>query len=250
MDGLHIFLAVLMGVVSCSHDWISTSALDLTASQGDNITLYCDCKLSTGVYIAWYRNCSHENQPTLVLKTKIDDNPGQQNAYSLNPLPRFTFLRNFSSESYDLRIINVTDSDEGLYYCGTEQAKVEENEFISQININTYGNITRLKLKSQQRIPKDDCDNKVCWILLSSLCPASAVLSSLLSVFIYHLCHKKGNDLQTDESRPSKREQTRRSQDEDVCYAALEIRQASQRPKKKKESSDFSTYSAINTCSM
>lgn len=39
-----------------------------------------------------------------------------------------------------------------------------------------------------------------------------------------------------------------KSQGEDVCYAALEIRRASLRPKKKKtHSSDFSTYSSINT---
>ncbi|XP_028264951.1 uncharacterized protein LOC114438075 isoform X1 [Parambassis ranga] len=225
MDGLHIFLAVLMGVVSCGHDWISTSALDLTASQGDNITLYCDCKLSTGVYIAWYRNCSHENQPTLVLKTKIEYNPGQQNAYSLNPLPRFTFLRNFSSESYDLQIINVTDSDEGLYYCGTQQVKVEENEFVSQININTYGNITRLKLKSSDIGPRHDCSDSsnASWML--AFTPAFSLLSSFVSfMVIIYFCQKTEKGLEVHQTTSASQGQIRWYQDKDMCLTQVVFR--------------------------
>ncbi|GLD66409.1 uncharacterized protein AKAME5_001780300 [Lates japonicus] len=75
-----------------------------------------------------------------------------------------------------------------------------------------------------------------------------AVLSSLLtSLVVYQLCQKKAEQPQVDWERLDTRGQRRLNQDEDVCYAALEIRQPSQRPKKKKQSSDFSTYSAINT---
>lgn len=119
------------GVASCSHDWISGS---VTVRPGDNITLYCDCKLSTGVYIVWYRNCSHENQPPLVLKvghrsSTSGYNPDSDTKDLLKILPRFQFVRNSSSNSYDLLIMNITDSDEGIYYCGTEEKNVEKVDY-------------------------------------------------------------------------------------------------------------------------
>ncbi|XP_018551116.1 uncharacterized protein LOC108896454 isoform X3 [Lates calcarifer] len=212
MDRLHIFLVILSGVVSCSQDQTSQSVLEVTVRPGDNITLYCDCKISTGVYIVWYRNCSHEKQPTLVLSV----NYNAQTGTTKTVFPHFTFLRNFSSLSYDLLIMNITDSDEGLYYCGTKQPKVEEDKYISQRHIYSYGNITTR-------------------ILL-----IFAVLSSLLtSLVVYQLCQKKAEQPQVDQERLDTRGQRRLNQDEDVCYAALEIRQPSQRPKKKKLSFRF-----------
>ncbi|KAI4833239.1 hypothetical protein KUCAC02_016152 [Chaenocephalus aceratus] len=213
MDGLHIFLYVLLGVVSFTHGWTSGSELEMTVRPGENITLYCDCKLSIGVYIVWYRNCSHENQPSLVLdknvwtKSSTDD-------HIMNPLPRFHFVRNFSSDTYDLLIINITETDEGLYYCGTEQLKVEKEEHITRRHLYKYSNIsTKIQFNSSepdhQETPQD-CDEP-----------------------------------QTDKQTP----QTRQNQDEDVCYAAVEIRPASQRPNKKTTQSSV-TYSAINTSRM
>ncbi|XP_044045970.1 uncharacterized protein LOC122873385 isoform X2 [Siniperca chuatsi] len=248
MDWLHIFLVVLLGVVSCSQDWISGSVLERTVRPGDNITLYCDCKTSSGVYIVWYRNCSHENQPSLVL------NAAQSRGATgfLNLPPRFHFVWNNSSKSYDLLIRNTTDSDEGLYFCGTQELKVYDKEYITHRYDYRYGNITTKIIldssKSHHHETQQDCS--MCWMLLFSLCPAFAVLSSLLSsLVIYHLSKKK--EPQVDQQRPDTQGQTRLNQNEDVCYAALEIRQASQRPKKKKtQSSDFSTYSAINTSRM
>ncbi|XP_034059186.1 uncharacterized protein LOC117537904 [Gymnodraco acuticeps] len=249
MDGLHLFIYVLLGVVSFSHGWTSGSELEMTVRPGENITLYCDCKLSIGIYIVWYRNCSHENQPSLVLdinvwtKSSTDD-------HIMNPLPRFHFVRNFSSESYDLLIINITETDEGLYYCGTEQLKVEKAEHITRRHLYKYSNIsTKIQFTvldssepDHQETPQD-CDG-VCWMLLFSLCPAVAALSSLLSsLLVYHLCKKE--EPQTDKQTP----QTRQNRDEDVCYAAVEIRPASQRPKKKTTHSSV-TYSAINTSRM
>ncbi|XP_063740433.1 uncharacterized protein LOC134864986 isoform X3 [Eleginops maclovinus] len=170
----------------------------------------------------------------------------------LNPLPRFHFVRNLSSDSYDLLIINITETDEGLYYCGTEKFEVQDEKKITPGHLYTYGNIsTRIRLiletsePDHQETPQD-CG--VCWMLLFSLCPAVAVLSSLLSsLLVYHLCMKEVKEPHTDQQTP----QTRLNQDEDVCYAALEYRQASQKPKRKAtQSSDFSTYSAINTSRM
>ena len=134
------------GVVSCSHDGICGSVLEVTVRPGDNITLYCDCKRSLGVDIVWFRNCSHENQPSLVLRTKFEQRDATDKDYTKirNPFPRFHLVRNKSSDSYDLLIMNITDSDEGLYYCGTEQTDVKDNTTGSFIDVYTYGNATRI----------------------------------------------------------------------------------------------------------
>ncbi|XP_040891220.1 uncharacterized protein LOC121180130 [Toxotes jaculatrix] len=244
MDGQFIFLVILLGVASCSQDQTSQSVLEVTVTPGDNITLYCDCKSSTGVYIVWYRNCSHENQPTLVLQTISF-------LKETDPLSsKFQLLRNSSTESYDLLIMNITDSDEGLYYCGTEERKVDQGEYITLRNIYSYGNVTtRIKCDSSETLQPDP---DLCWMLLLTLCPASALLSSLLSsLVVYQLCQKKAKKSRVHQERPDDQCQTGLNQDQDVCYAALEIRQASQRPKKQKtKSSDYSTYSAINTSRM
>ncbi|XP_056228208.1 uncharacterized protein LOC130166552 [Seriola aureovittata] len=243
---LCLFLFSLLGVVISSHEWISGSASVVTVTPGDNITLYCDRKSSSGVYkIAWFRNCSHENQPSLVLK--LERNSGIDSNVQNHGL-RFHLVKNQSSNSYDLQIMNITDSDEGLYYCGAEQTKVDAR--VSSIY--RYGNVTtRILLNTSQphhcETPQD-CG--VCWRLLFSLCPAVAVLSSLFSsLLLYHLSLRKAKEPQADKKRSdTRRSVPRDNQDENLCYAALEIRQTSERPKKKKtQTSDFSTYSAIKT---
>ncbi|XP_062244611.1 uncharacterized protein LOC133954273 [Platichthys flesus] len=253
MDQLHVLIILLVGSVASSQAHISGSELNLTVRLGDNATLYCDCKCSTGIFIVWYRNCSHVNQPTLVMKTRY---PSEQLQLSheykndLNPFPRFHLVKNESSESYDLLIMNISDSDEGLYYCGTEKANTNNANHKDKFIPTKYGNVTRriLTFESKQHEPAQSCD--LCWTLLFSLCPASAVLSSLLSSsLVYHFCRRTAKEPKVHEEGSNSSERTRGNQDGDVCYAALEIRQPTQRPKRKKtQSSDFSTYSDINTC--
>ncbi|MED6291113.1 hypothetical protein CHARACLAT_020204 [Characodon lateralis] len=224
--------------------------LETTVRRGDNVTLYCDCKVLTGVYIVWFRNCSHQYQPTLVVKSN-------QIEELENIFPRFKILKNESSNSYDLVIRNITNSDEGLYYCGTFETKVEKdtNKNIYSKEIYIYGNTTTivsLYLESNFLHPNisrtvEDCG--VCWKLLFSVCPAGSVLSALFSsLLVYLLCQKSANT-QAEKNRPDTLRQTEETQDENVCYAALEINQPSQRTKRKRtiQSSDFSTYSAIKT---
>jgi len=109
----------------------------VTVRPGDNITLHCDCKLSTGTYTVWFRNCSHENQPTLVLNAKPDEMWKHFQEYS-----RYEFMKNSSSDSYDLLIVNVTESDEGIYYCGTgdEGGAGKTNYFKSNLQIQQHHN--------------------------------------------------------------------------------------------------------------
>uniref|UniRef100_A0A671XFY5 Ig-like domain-containing protein n=1 Tax=Sparus aurata TaxID=8175 RepID=A0A671XFY5_SPAAU len=131
--------------------FVTGSVLEVSVRPGDNITLYCDCKKSTGVYIVWYRNCSHDHQPPLILKITRN-----QAGFFLKISPRFMFVDNTSSNSLDLLIMNITESDEGIYYCGTQHTKVEGKDHIGSKYDHSYGNIkTRIilsKLKVAYRI--------------------------------------------------------------------------------------------------
>ncbi|XP_028443861.1 uncharacterized protein LOC114561900 [Perca flavescens] len=219
MDGLHIFLVLLSGVVSHS---ISGSILKARVRSGDNITLYCDCKLSSGEHIEWYRNCSHENQPSLILKVK-DLLTG-----TAKIPPRYQFVRNFSSNSYDLLITNITDSDEGLYFCGTEQIKVEYEEYITQKYVYIYGNVTtRILLDSDSCPDSIGCISNnmiaVPWMMVFT--PAFTILSSFISfILVYHFCQKTVKESQILQNRPDTRVQTRRDQDEDVFLTKVMFR--------------------------
>ena len=125
-------------VVSCQ-DVLSNPVVELTVRPGQNVTLYCDCKLTPGVNLVWYRNCSHENQPTLSLNWKNRDEGifgyGRDggNFFHLN------IIGNASSNSYDLLIKNITDSHLGLYYCGTEKLNGEKGN--KKESLYTYGKI-------------------------------------------------------------------------------------------------------------
>ncbi|XP_038127926.1 uncharacterized protein LOC119774475 isoform X1 [Cyprinodon tularosa] len=228
MDERQMILVVLFGLFSWDLCSISASMLETIVRPGDNITLYCDCRPSTGVYIVWFRNCSHQHQPTLVIKAHKTSRE-KENLHH----PRFTFLKNQSSDTYDLLIINVTDSDEGLYYCGTIEPKWTENVYV-------YGNITtRIKLYAgsgflDQNIsrPVEECGS--CWKLLFSVCPAVSLLSALFSLLlVYLLCLKKAND-EAEDKRCDISRQTEGALDVRVLYSPLEIHAPSQRMMRKR----------------
>ncbi|RVE76166.1 hypothetical protein OJAV_G00007500 [Oryzias javanicus] len=248
MDPLLIILLFLWGAVSCSLDWTSASVTEVTVRHGENITLYCDCRMGGGGLTAWFRNCSHENQPVLVLKIN-------EELWKFLERSRFRLTKNISSDSYDLTIINVTYSDEGFYYCGTEVKNVEDKEKINGKSWYNYSNIIR-KISITSNRPHNSTKDKqqndeVCWKLLFSVCPVVSVLSALLSVLVYRICQKTVTSSQNSVKKQNTRNLTRQTQiqDDDVCYAALEIRNSSVKPKKKRktQASDFSTYSAVNT---
>ncbi|XP_029006010.1 uncharacterized protein LOC114855216 [Betta splendens] len=254
MDRLCILCILFLGFNDIGQFQTYEPTLEFTVTPGNNVTLYCDCTRSSGVYIQWYRNCSHGNQPLLVLNTMF---PNQGSSVLtiddsfdfLNPLPRFHLVENQSSNSYDLMIVNITRSDEGLYYCGTVTGS--EKYIRSSVT-------TRIKLcETHNQLNSQDCIK--CWTLLYCLCPACAVFSSLLSaLLVYHLSRKTvfGFDSDTakrqhiNEERPETRSHTRINEDEDVCYAALDVRQMSQKSRKRTQSSEFGIYSDINTSRM
>uniref|UniRef100_A0A3P9HB69 Ig-like domain-containing protein n=1 Tax=Oryzias latipes TaxID=8090 RepID=A0A3P9HB69_ORYLA len=116
-------------------NWTSASVSELTVRHGDNITLYCDCKMEAGQLTVWFRISFHENQPVLVLDKNY--------FFEISRKTRFIWTKNVSSDSYDLTIINVTCSDEGFYYCGTEGKMTGK---ANDIDLNTwykYSNIIR-----------------------------------------------------------------------------------------------------------
>ncbi|XP_041840016.1 uncharacterized protein LOC121638959 isoform X2 [Melanotaenia boesemani] len=248
MEGPTIVLLLLLGFISSSYNWTLS---EVRVRPGENITLYCDCKTSTGVYIVWFRNCSHENQPTLVLKV-LEITRKKHTSELLNPL-QFELVNNSTSESYDLMIINVTETDEGLYYCGKEIRKVEDkNEQMGSTYTYTYGNITRLRIDSHEPLPdfnqtQQGCD--VCWKLFYIWCPAVSVLSACFSsLLVCLLLQKTVNTPHKDLKISNTKSPREATQDEDVCYAALEVHQASHRSMRTRtQRSDFSTYSAIKT---
>ena len=112
---------------------VLSNPVELTVRPGGNVTLYCDCKSSQGEYVVWYRNCSHDNQPTLTLKWDADY---QKMNYS-------HFVWNNSANSYNLVIENITDSVLGLYFCGTEKtAVINQGNEGNKEHIYRYGNVT------------------------------------------------------------------------------------------------------------
>ena len=112
--------------------------MQLTVRPGDDITLHCDCRKTPGADIVWFRNCSHEKQPTL----EID-----KQSYPSN------FKYNKSSDSYDLLVENVADSDLGLYYCGNKELLLEEEKVKPFYK---YGSITT-------RISFSECTTVLCF---------------------------------------------------------------------------------------
>ncbi|KAM7010063.1 uncharacterized protein LKV04_001906 isoform 1-T1 [Tautogolabrus adspersus] len=215
MEGRHVVLLLVSAVVSLSPDCVCGSVLEMKFRPGDNIILYCDCKPLTGVYIVWYRNCSHENQPPLVLRVK------DIRTQSLHP--NFHLLKNQSSDSYDLLILNITESDECLYYCGTEQRKVEDKGHITSRDIYSYSNVTtRLIFNSSDS--GDSCLHRVepgvSWMMVFS--PAITVLSTFLCLTFVYLCSQNADKKdQMAERRPDMGEETTVNQDEDACFTRV-----------------------------
>ncbi|XP_019215904.2 uncharacterized protein LOC109202591 [Oreochromis niloticus] len=228
MDGVHAFLVVLLGALSSSQDLRNASVIEMRVRPGENITLYCDCKSSVGVYIVWYRNCSHEKQPSLVLKTWLHlkyrvPHSDYQSAYFhlLNPFPDFHLVKNNFSQSYDLLITNITETDEGLYYCGTEQLKVKEEEKIIQEHVHTYSNITtKIVLhKDSDSTDSSPCSDSCVSSVVSRmmvLTPACSIFLSFISfVFVYQLCEKTEKGLKIHQKI------TRQYEDEDLCLTEV-----------------------------
>ncbi|XP_055081821.1 uncharacterized protein LOC117379019 [Periophthalmus magnuspinnatus] len=191
MEGHMCLLFVVFGV-SVLGPWVSGSVVDVMVKPGDNITLLCDCTCSTGVYTVWYRNCSHTNQPTLVLKTWKDRlYPIDQNYISKlnNPLPGFKFVKDSRSKCYNLHITNITENDGGSYYCGTKTTEVLDSDKLTLEFVYNYGNTTRILLIAET----SDGHRALCtaswpgWLMSVSV----LLLCNIGLILMYHVCREK-----------------------------------------------------------
>ena len=107
---------------------------------GENVTLHCDCKCSPGEIIVWYRNCSHENQPTRILRSWKETRENEDSR-SIHP----NEMKNRSSQSHALLIRNISDSHLGLYYCGMEKnVTLDGEETVAKYKHETRNVATRI----------------------------------------------------------------------------------------------------------
>ncbi|KAF4118937.1 hypothetical protein G5714_000988 [Onychostoma macrolepis] len=182
MEGTRVTVITLVCVLFCEQQRVFGSEVDMRVKAGDSITLYCDCVVPLGSHIVWWRNCSHEHQPYLL----IDPLKIFKETFS-----RFSFVLNSSGNSYDLHITNASVSDEGIYYCAKRENKINTDAggIINAKSDYEYGNkTTRLSVLEAVSMhesttiatsPVSDC--VLCWTLLFSVCPVCVLLSSLLS---------------------------------------------------------------------
>ncbi|XP_073805709.1 uncharacterized protein isoform X2 [Danio rerio] len=213
------------GVLLCSLRRVSGEEVEMKVRAGENITLYCDLSLSAGSLIVWIRNCSHENQPSLIIGANIMDG-------KWDLLQPFSFIHNNYNNTYDLRITNISVSDLGLYYCAKSENKVNKDErgIISGSELYQYGNrTTRLSLAetscsellNSTSSPPAVSECVFCWNLLVSVCSLCVLL---FSICVYCLCQKKTTNAATDQKVQLQRRNTVEGEDEEVCYASLDGR--------------------------
>ncbi|XP_057188584.1 uncharacterized protein LOC130553559 [Triplophysa rosa] len=247
MERSTVTVTALLHVLLLSQTKIYGAEIEMKVRPGDNITLYCDRPLTRGFTIVWIRNCSHEHQPPLVLDHKI--------MYEEDS-PHFSFRQNPNIDSLDLHINNITASDLGLYYCAEIIRKVNEDKNSSTYTsaIYYYGKqTTRLSFAgtassepSSTVSPPPVSDCFLCWMLLFSVCPV-CVLFCLICV--YCLCQKKTTDRGTDDKDKIRSRATPEGDDDEVCYASLDVttRRPKRIKKKQPQNSDFSTYAQVRT---
>ncbi|XP_067260807.1 uncharacterized protein [Chanodichthys erythropterus] len=222
----------LVCVLFCEHQRVFGTEVDVRVKAGDNITLYSDCVFTFGSHIIWLRNCSHEHQPSLLIET-INLFGGM--------FPRFSFVHNSSSNSYDLHIENVSVSDEGIYYCAIDERKVNGvmGSLYKYGNRRTRLSVLELKSSHTERFNATSTPpvSDLCWKLLFSGCPVCVLL---FSICVYYLCQRK-----TTVSAATQTENGLFESEDEVCYASLYT--PSMLKNKRVQSSDFSTYTEVRT---
>ncbi|KAI4891728.1 hypothetical protein NFI96_023536, partial [Prochilodus magdalenae] len=184
--------------------------LEIRVRPGDEVTLYCDCVWEVGFKLLWFRNCSHQHQPPLIISATAQDQHARLYDGMQRPLARYSFVWNSSSSTHDLQVKNVSESDLGLYYCALREKKVTEDEtgVVVRKDVYRYGNrTTRLSLLGRKKLRAAEAEN-------------------------------------TENLKSSELSKSQVGED-GVCYASLDLppRREKRLKKKRVESSEFSTYS-------
>ncbi|KAF5893096.1 uncharacterized protein DAT39_017198, partial [Clarias magur] len=143
----------------------SSPAVTHTVRPGQNVTLVCS--IPPSFEMVWYRQINDEL--TMIMSVTIGslhmDLATNDNRDSKHFIP---FIQN---KSLSLTIVDVRQSDIGLYYCGARQ--------------NKRFNFTRaVKLHSADTV-KYSPGSEQCWTPLISVCCASALMLTLCLGVIY-----------------------------------------------------------------
>ncbi|XP_065110006.1 uncharacterized protein [Paramisgurnus dabryanus] len=246
MDRLRV--TALIYVLLFSQTIIYGADVEIKVRPGDNVTLHCDRPLTGGLGIVWIKNSSYVNQSSLIIDYRKSH---------LETFRRFSFPKNSNINSFDLHITNITIFDLGLYYCAEYEKKFKQDEKgMYPFEVYYYGNrTTRLSLavtscsgpsSSTVSPPPPVSDCFLCWMLLVSVC---VVCFLLCFICVFCCCQRKTTDGGTVNREKIKSRNTCEGNDDDVCYASLDVkaRRLKQPKKKQQQSSDFSIYAPVKT---
>lgn len=122
---------------------VTQSALNVLGTEvnkkvrpGQNVTLHCDHVWIFGYHIYWFRNCSHYKQPPFIMSSEFMMKAVDRKIF------RYAFQWNPLRSSHDLVIVNITESDLGLYYCSVSKTNVVDKGVIDAIQTHRFSNIT------------------------------------------------------------------------------------------------------------
>ncbi|KAI4877148.1 hypothetical protein NFI96_030786 [Prochilodus magdalenae] len=259
MERSRVALITLMCVLISSTSGI---IVEMRVKQGDNATIYCDCTYQSKFLIAWFIKPYNE-QPPLIHLTE-DTTP-----------PRYSRVWNYTKGTYDLLVVNIPESDLGLYYCALHEIKFTRGRNGERGREDVYhkGNRTtflsfldatvpctapsRRPFTIQTTSPPPVSDCSVCWKLLVSVCPVCILLASVVSSTCVYCIYRSRTKADGAAERRGNMEMRNHNEvgdgggggGGDVSYASLNILNTGQRQLKKRtaESSDLCTYSEVRT---
>ncbi|KAL1007541.1 hypothetical protein UPYG_G00088120 [Umbra pygmaea] len=153
-------------ILCCFMLWESFGAdqQELTVKRGETVTLVCDIDLDYEIMWFVFRP---DDSLSVVNTIRIDKNLNLNKHFDV----RFKPVNNTDLFRSNLSIVNISDSDVGLYYCAEQRA-----------DMIMFGNGTKLSLTSD-----DLCCTavgmKLSWFMTLIIAPICSVLLSALCVF-------------------------------------------------------------------
>ncbi|KAL7841138.1 hypothetical protein SRHO_G00248290 [Serrasalmus rhombeus] len=253
--------AVLIPLICVLFSRMSGEEVEMRVRPGDDVTLYSDCVWKFGFNIVWFRNCSHDHQPPLIMSATTHSHHARiYNDLRQNPLPRYFFVWNSFSKTYHLLVKNVSESDLCLYYCALQERLLDvmlrkmffsmETEPLDSLCLTQLFLVLIAPRPPLSPPPASDCS--VCWKLLVSACLVCVLLSSTCVCCICRYTtkgRKKHGEVEAERTVNQKSSKSNKVRRDGVCYASLDLPSRRQKPLKEErvENFEFSTYSEVKT---